>query len=146
MQLELEKLERERNLHIRELKRIQAEDYSRFKSHLTLHSRYLLLHLIGRGGFSEVFKVQQGKGRRGERGRRERKEGEGGGERGRREREEREKGGRRRKERNGSDVALLISLAPSLQAFDLQDQRYVACKIHQLNSEWKEGKKANYIK
>lgn len=147
MQLELEKLERERNLHIRELKRIQAEDYSRFKSHLTLHSRYLLLHLIGRGGFSEVFKVQQGKGRRGERGgergRREREE-----ERGkRREREEREKGGRRRrKERNGSDVALLISLAPSLQAFDLQDQRYVACKIHQLNSEWKEGKKANYIK
>ena len=74
MQLELEKLERERNLHIRELKRIQAEDYSRFKSHLTLHSRYLLLHLIGRGGFSEVFKVQQGKGRRGERGRREREE------------------------------------------------------------------------
>ena len=89
MQLELEKLERERNLHIRELKRIQAEDYSRFKSHLTLHSRYLLLHLIGRGGFSEVFKVQQGKGRRGERGRREEREG-----RGRKERKEGE-GGRR---------------------------------------------------
>jgi len=98
MQLELEKLERERNLHIRELKRIQAEDYSRFKSHLTLHSRYLLLHLIGRGGFSEVFKVQQGKGRRGERGRREGKEREGGGERkekgegGKRERREKEEG------------------------------------------------------
>ena len=58
LQLELEKLERERNLHIRELKRILAEDSSRFKSHPTLHSRYLLLHLIGKGGFSEVFKVQ----------------------------------------------------------------------------------------
>ena len=29
MALEMEKLERERNLHIRELKRIQAEDKSR---------------------------------------------------------------------------------------------------------------------
>ena len=58
LQLELEKLERERNLHIRELKRILAEDSSRFKTHPTLHSRYLLLHLIGKGGFSEVFKVQ----------------------------------------------------------------------------------------
>ena len=54
---ELEKLERERNLHIRELKRISAEDSSRFNSHPTLHDRYLLLHLIGRGGFSEVYKV-----------------------------------------------------------------------------------------
>lgn len=84
---EAEKLERERNLHVRELKRILAEDSSRFSSHPTLHSRYLLLHLIGRGGFSEVFK-----------------------------------------------------------AFDLQEQHYVACKIHQLNSEWREDKKANYIK
>ncbi len=54
---ELEKLERERNLHIRELKRISAEDSSRFKTHPTLHDRYLLLHMIGRGGFSEVYKV-----------------------------------------------------------------------------------------
>lgn len=84
---ELEKLERERNLHIRELKRILAEDSSRFKTHPTLHDRYLLLHLIGRGGFSEVYK-----------------------------------------------------------GFDLLEQCYVACKIHQLNSEWKEDKKANYIK
>ena len=55
--MELEKLERERNLHIRELKRISAEDASRFKAHPTLHERYLLLHMIGRGGFSEVYKV-----------------------------------------------------------------------------------------
>ena len=32
------------------------------------------------------------------------------------------------------------------QGFDLKEQRYVACKIHQLNREWKEDKKANYIK
>ena len=58
LQLELEKIERERNLHIREQKRVTAEDSSRFNTHPTLHSRYLLLHLIGQGGFSEVYKVQ----------------------------------------------------------------------------------------
>ena len=57
LSMELEKLERERNLHVRELKRLAAEDSSRFKGHPTLHDRYLLLHLIGRGGFSEVYKV-----------------------------------------------------------------------------------------
>ncbi|WAQ94706.1 TLK2-like protein [Mya arenaria] len=87
LQLELEKLERERNLHIRELKRIHNEDNSRFKDHQILNDRYLLLNLIGKGGFSEVHK-----------------------------------------------------------GFDLKEQRYVACKIHQLNREWKDDKKANYIK
>lgn len=87
LQQELEKLERERNLHIREMKRIQNEDNSRFKDHPTLNERYLLLNLLGKGGFSEVHK-----------------------------------------------------------AFDLKEQRYVACKIHQLNKEWKDEKKANYIK
>lgn len=87
LQLELEKLERERNLHIRELKRIHNEDNSRFKDHPILNERYLLLNLIGKGGFSEVHK-----------------------------------------------------------GFDLKEQRYVACKIHQLNREWKDDKKANYIK
>lgn len=33
-----------------------------------------------------------------------------------------------------------------LQAFDLKEQRYVACKVHQLNKDWKDDKKANYIK
>lgn len=33
-----------------------------------------------------------------------------------------------------------------LQGFDLKEQRYVACKIHQLNKDWKDDKKANYIK
>ncbi|KAG8192362.1 hypothetical protein JTE90_029093 [Oedothorax gibbosus] len=87
LQVELEKLERERNLHIRELKRIHNEDQSRFNNHAVLNERYLLLILLGKGGFSEVHK-----------------------------------------------------------AFDLKDQRYVACKIHQLNKDWKDDKKANYIK
>ncbi|XP_053269092.1 serine/threonine-protein kinase tousled-like 2 isoform X1 [Pleuronectes platessa] len=57
IQSELEHLERVRNLHIRELKRIHNEDNSQFKDHPTLNDRYLLLYLLGRGGFSEVFKA-----------------------------------------------------------------------------------------
>nr|CAD7457967.1 unnamed protein product [Timema tahoe] len=87
LQLEMEKLERERNLHIRELKRIHNEDQSRFNNHPVLNERYLLLMLLGKGGFSEVHH----------------------------------------------------------KAFDLKEQRYVACKVHQLNKDWKEDKKANYI-
>lgn len=84
---DLEKLDRERNVHIRELKRLYNEDHSRFNQNNILHDRYLLLTLIGKGGFSEVHR-----------------------------------------------------------AFDLHEQRYVACKIHQLNKEWKDEKKVNYIK
>jgi tousled-like kinase len=84
---DLEKLDRERNIHIRELKRLYNEDHSRFNKNNILNDRYLLLILIGKGGFSEVHR-----------------------------------------------------------AFDLREQRYVACKIHQLNKEWKEEKKVNYIK
>jgi len=87
MALEMEKLERGRNLHIRELKRIHNEDQSRYNNHPVLNERYLLLMLLGKGGFSEVHK-----------------------------------------------------------GFDLKEQRYVACKIHQLNKDWKDDKKANYIK
>ena len=57
LQLEMEKLERERNLHIRELKRILNEDQSRFNNHQVLNDRYLLLMLLGKGGFSEVHKA-----------------------------------------------------------------------------------------
>ncbi|UYV68996.1 TLK2 [Cordylochernes scorpioides] len=103
LQLELEKLERERNLHIRELKRIHNEDQSsvlrRFNNHAVLCDRYLLLTLLGKGGFSEVHKKA-----------------------------------------SESKKCLM------LQAFDLKEQRYVACKIHQLNKDWKDDKKANYIK
>ncbi|CAH3186504.1 unnamed protein product, partial [Porites lobata] len=87
VQTELEKLDRERMLHIRELKRIQNEDSSKFKDHPTLNKRYLLLNLLGKGGFSEVYK-----------------------------------------------------------GYDLLEHRYVACKIHQLSNDWKEDRKANYIK
>ncbi|XP_047136271.1 serine/threonine-protein kinase tousled-like 2 isoform X1 [Hydra vulgaris] len=87
VQQELEKLERERNVHIRELKRINNEDQSRFNHHPILHDRYLLLQMIGKGGFSEVYK-----------------------------------------------------------GFDLKELHYIACKVHQLNNDWKEDKKANYIK
>lgn len=86
-QSELARLERERQLHIREIKRIQNEDASKHKDHAVLHKRYLLLSLLGKGGFSEVWK-----------------------------------------------------------SFDLEDNRYVACKIHHVNREWKEEKKANYVK
>ena len=57
LQIEMEKLERSRNLHIRELKRIHNEDQSRYNNHPMLNDRYLLLMLLGKGGFSEVHKV-----------------------------------------------------------------------------------------
>ena len=110
----MEKLERERNLHIRELKRIHNEDQSRFNNHPVLCERYLLLMLIGKGGFSEVHKVRI-----------------------------------RCLVCNLEEllVAICISFGSTLfQAFDLTEQRYVACKVHQLNKDWKEDKKANYIK
>jgi hypothetical protein len=84
---DLEKLDRERNIHIRELKRLYHEDHSRFNKTNLLNERYLLLSLISKGGFSEVHR-----------------------------------------------------------AFDFHEQRYVACKIHQLNKEWKDEKKVNYMK
>ena len=41
----------------RELKRVKDEEGSRFSGGLVMHARYLLLQLIGKGGFSEVFQV-----------------------------------------------------------------------------------------
>lgn len=108
LQLEMEKLERERNLHIRELKRIHNEDQSRFNNHPVLNERYLLLMLLGKGGFSEVHKA--------------------------------------------FDLKVLFStrrsidLSNALVSMCEQEQRYVACKVHQLNKDWKDDKKANYIK
>uniref|UniRef100_A0A1I7X6Y1 Protein kinase domain-containing protein n=1 Tax=Heterorhabditis bacteriophora TaxID=37862 RepID=A0A1I7X6Y1_HETBA len=87
LQADKEKLDRERQLHLRELKRASNERDSRYKDHEMLNKRYLLLSLLGKGGFSEVWR-----------------------------------------------------------AFDLEENRYVACKIHHVNKEWKEEKKANYVK
>lgn len=48
---EKDRLERERNIHIREMKRVQYEEQSRYKNHELLNKRYLLLSLLGKGGF-----------------------------------------------------------------------------------------------
>lgn len=85
--LEKERLDRERQYHMRELKRVANESVSKYKDYQLLHKRYLMLNLLGKGGFSEVWK-----------------------------------------------------------AFDIEENRYVACKIHHVNKEWKEEKKANYVK
>ncbi len=47
----------EKKLHLREIKRCSDEESSRFNSHPVLNGRYLLLNLLGKGGFSEVYKV-----------------------------------------------------------------------------------------
>ncbi|KAL2911807.1 Serine/threonine-protein kinase tousled-like 2 [Polyrhizophydium stewartii] len=83
----LDRLLVERTMHIKECLRIRDEDESRFNSHPVLNSRYLLLEMIGRGGFSEVYR-----------------------------------------------------------AFDLQECRFVACKIHSLSEQWTEERKQSYMR
>ena len=51
VQIEREKLDRERQLHIRELKRAANEAASTYKDHRLLNNRYLMLSLLGKGGF-----------------------------------------------------------------------------------------------
>lgn len=51
------RLQRELSIHYREYKRIRDEDTSYYNDFRFLKQRYLLLTLIGRGGFSEVYKA-----------------------------------------------------------------------------------------
>lgn len=54
---ERERYELEKGRLIREMKRIRDEDGSRFNNFQILNHRYALLNLLGKGGFSEVYKA-----------------------------------------------------------------------------------------
>jgi tousled-like kinase len=87
--LEKRLLTNDKLLHIREGKRLNDEGGSNYKmgEQSLKEGRYLIMSLLGRGGFSEVFK-----------------------------------------------------------AYDLDECRLVACKIHRVATDWSESKKENYIK
>ncbi|CAK71356.1 unnamed protein product (macronuclear) [Paramecium tetraurelia] len=90
LQETVDRLETEKNLHIKQLKRVYEEEHARFtknNDYPLIGERYQVLSLLGKGGFSEVYK-----------------------------------------------------------AYDLQELREVACKIHQLNSNWSDHAKQNYIR
>lgn len=50
-------LEYRKKLHLREIKRVKDEDASPYASLPVLEDRFLLLNLLGKGGFSEVYKA-----------------------------------------------------------------------------------------
>ncbi|KAK8931257.1 Serine/threonine-protein kinase TOUSLED [Platanthera zijinensis] len=54
---ERERCDLEKGRLIREMKRVRDEDGSRFNNFPILNHRYALLNLLGKGGFSEVFKA-----------------------------------------------------------------------------------------
>ncbi|KAK2999144.1 hypothetical protein RJ639_023592 [Escallonia herrerae] len=54
---ERDRYEIEKGRLIREMKRIRDEDGSRFNNFQILNHRYALLNLLGKGGFSEVYKA-----------------------------------------------------------------------------------------
>ncbi|CAO2840953.1 unnamed protein product [Amaranthus hypochondriacus] len=54
---ERDRYELEKGKLIREMKRIRDEDGSRFNNFPILNRRYALLNLLGKGGFSEVYKA-----------------------------------------------------------------------------------------
>ncbi|CAH9072579.1 unnamed protein product [Cuscuta europaea] len=54
---ERDRYELEKGKLMREMKRIRDEDGSRFNNFQILNQRYALLNLLGKGGFSEVYKA-----------------------------------------------------------------------------------------
>lgn len=52
-----DRYELERARHLREMRRIRDEDASRFNNFPILNKRFALLNLLGKGGFSEVYKA-----------------------------------------------------------------------------------------
>ncbi|XP_042479030.1 serine/threonine-protein kinase TOUSLED-like isoform X1 [Macadamia integrifolia] len=54
---ERDRCEHEKGRLMREMKRIRDEDGSRFNNFQILNHRYALLNLLGKGGFSEVYKA-----------------------------------------------------------------------------------------
>jgi tousled-like kinase len=80
-------LENAKKSLIRFQKLLSDENNSRWNNFQLLNDRYILIHLLGKGGFSEVYK-----------------------------------------------------------AFDLQEFRYVAVKLHQLNPHWSDERKMNYTR
>lgn len=77
----------ERDCLLRELSRQNDETNSAFANFPVLSDRYLLLNLLGRGGFSEVYR-----------------------------------------------------------AYDFESARFVACKVHQLASNWSEARKQSFLR
>jgi tousled-like kinase len=71
-----------------------------------LGGRYVLHCMLGRGGFSEVYKARASR----------------------------------------SDRALLFSEYAIHQAYDADELRYVACKVHQLVPQWSEDHKRSYVR
>jgi hypothetical protein len=84
---ERERMTMERDCHLREVSRQRDEATSHFGKFPILKDRYLLLNLLGRGGFSEVFR-----------------------------------------------------------AYDFESAQFVACKVHQLGSNWSEQRKHSFLK
>lgn len=52
-----QKLKSDRALYLKQQMRLTSEENSNFRHYPLLHERYQLLNLIGKGGFSEVFKA-----------------------------------------------------------------------------------------
>lgn len=113
---ERERYTLEKGLLMREMKRIRDEDGSRFNNFPVLNSRYALLNLLGKGGFSEVYKVRS------------------------------QNVDRYYILLRVRNILQFFDVTYFKQAYDLVDHRYVACKLHGLNAQWSEEKKQSYIR